>query len=72
MGTVVAWEVVWEDKFDAWFNSDTVSVERQVETPTTIDGMIEDMARDYLKSPEALEWATQEVTKETVEELSKL
>lgn len=72
IATVVFWETAVEEKLDAWFNSDPITIQRQTEIPTTIDEMLNQQAKDYLKSPEAFEWAKEQVTRETVEELSKL
>lgn len=70
--TVVVWETRYADAFKNWFNSEPITIQREEKQPTTIEEMINQKAEDYLKGPEAFEWAKQKVTEETVKELSKL
>ena len=69
--SIFGWEQVREDVVDR-FTGETQVVEQQDKQPTTIDGLIEEQAHSWLKSPEALKYAKAQVTEKVVEELSKL
>lgn len=69
--TIGVWELV-RDDIVALIPDNTVQYVRQEPVPTTVDGIIEDRAKSWLKSTEAFDIAKERVTKDLVEELSKL
>jgi hypothetical protein len=65
------WEVV-RPTVVALIPDNSVQVVRESADPTTVEGIIEDRAYSWLKSPEALDLAKNKVTEDLVEELSKI
>ena len=71
VAVIYGWEQIRQPIFDT-FNGETAVLERSVSKPTTIEGLIEEQAQSWLQSPEALDYAKQQVTEKVVEDLSKL
>ena len=61
----------WEMVNDHIIPENTVEMVREAKDPTTVEGIVEERAKSWLKSPEALELAKTKVTEQLVEELSK-
>lgn len=61
----------WEMVNDKVLPDNTVEMVREAKEPTTVEGIVEERAKSWLKSPEALELAKAKVTTQLVEELSK-
>jgi hypothetical protein len=61
----------WEMVNDHIIPENTVEMVREAKYPTTVEGIVEERAKSWLKSPEALELAKTKVTEQLVEELSK-
>jgi len=67
--TVILWEQARDNFFTVFDNSVEVTREERVEF--TLDALIADRANSWLKGPEALEYAKEQVTSEVIKELSK-